>query len=129
VRGENDKIESKGARVVFIGNGTPTMAAAFREDFDVRSPLYTDPTLGVYKAAGLQRGFGSILKLLGNVPRALFKGHFQGLTKGDGPQQGGVLVIDAGGSVRYRFVSETAGHHPDLADVIVQIPEPAPKAS
>jgi hypothetical protein len=128
VRGVTDRIEAKGARVVFIGNGSPAMANAFKEDYDVGSPLYTDPTLAVYNAAGLKRGMGNVFKALANVPRALFKGHFQGRTQGDALQQGGVLVVDTEGRVRYRFTSETGGHHPDLEDVIARIPEAAAAA-
>jgi hypothetical protein len=122
VRGVTDRIEQKGARVVFIGNGTPAMAGMFKEDFDVRSPLYTDPTLKVYQAADLKRGFGSILRTIKNAPRALAGGHFQGRTKGDPLQQGGVLVVDTKGEIRYRFASNEAGDHPNLEDVIAKLP-------
>jgi len=122
VRGVSDRIESKGAGVVFIGNGNATMAAAFKEDFDVRLPLYTDPSLEVYKAAQMHRGMGGIWKSIGYAPRALFSGHFQGRTQGDAMQQGGVLVVDPNGGVRYRFVSDAPGQHANLEEVIGALP-------
>ena len=121
VRGVTDRIEQKGARVIFIGNGTPAMATMFKEDFAVRSPLYTDPSLEVYEAAQLKRGLGSVLRAIKNVPRALTKGHMQGRTQGDALQQGGVLIVDTSGAIRYRYTSEVGGDHPDLEDVIAHV--------
>ena len=78
VRGVTPDIEKKGARVVFIGNGTPFMAQAFKEDFGVTSALYTDPTLAVYEAAGMKRGMGSLWKTLKRAAGTLSEGHLQG---------------------------------------------------
>ncbi len=122
VRGVTDRIEAKGAAVVFIGNGTPAMAAMFKEDFDVRSPLYTDPSLAVFKAAEMKRGLGKLWKSVFYAPRALAGGHLQGRTQGDAAQQGGVLVVDRQGEVLYRFASDAPGVHANLEDVIAAIP-------
>src|SRR6187397_2846565 len=93
LRGVEGRIREKGATVTFIGNGSVAMANAFKEDFHVTSPLYTDPSLEVYALAGMKRGMGSLWKAAKNAPRALKAGHLQGLTKGDALQQGGVLVV------------------------------------
>lgn len=112
------QIEERGARVVFVGNGSPMMASAFAEDFDVRSPLYTDPSLKVYEAVGLQRGMGSVWKTLKAAPRALKGGFVQGRTQGDAFQQGGILVVDREGRELYRYVSAFAGDHPSMDAVL-----------
>jgi AhpC/TSA antioxidant enzyme len=122
VRGVSDEIAKKGADVVFVGNGSPAMAKAFAEDFDVKSPLYTDPSLEAYKAASLQRGMGSIWSSIKKAPRALGGGFFQGLTKGDALQQGGIFVIGTDGSEVYRYASKFAGDHPELSDLIAALP-------
>lgn len=108
--------------MTFIGNGSVAMANAFKQDFDVRSALYTDPTLEVYARAGMRRGITSVWKAAKNLPRALRAGHIQGLTKGDALQQGGVLVVDGEGAVVFRHNSDVAGDHPDLERVIDAIP-------
>ncbi len=122
VRGVTPDIEKKGARVVFIGNGTPFMAQAFKEDFGVTSALYTDPTLAVYEAAGMKRGMGSLWKTLKRAAGTLSEGHLQGRTQGDAFQQGGVLVVDRSGDVMYAYVGQHAGDHPDLREVVAAVP-------
>jgi hypothetical protein len=122
VRGVQEQILARGAQVVFIGNGTPAMAAGFARDFDIRAPLFTDPTLEAYRAAGLPRGLGSLLKTAKNAARTLAAGHRQGPTRGDTFQQGGVLVIGPAGDLRYRFSSETSGDHPPMAEVLAALP-------
>ncbi len=118
VRGVEDRIVQRGAGVTFIGNGNVVMANAFKEDFNVTSPLYTDPSLKVYGLAGMQRGLGSLWKAAKNAPRALAGGHLQGLRRGDGRQQGGVLVVSMSGDLLFEQRSEAAGDHPDLEQVI-----------
>ena len=42
--------------LVMIGNGAPMFIAGFREMTGYTGPIYTDPSLAVYKAAQLKRG-------------------------------------------------------------------------
>lgn len=118
LRSEEPLIRAEGAELVFIGNGDARMARAFRDDFDVSSPLFTDPTLEVYKRAGMKYGLGSLWKTAKNAGRALASGHLQGLTRGTALQQGGVLVVDRGGRVLYDFSSDTAGELPPVAEIL-----------
>lgn len=106
-----DQVEGLGARIVFVGNGSAQMAKAFQEDFKVTAPVYTDPSLGAYRALGFRKG-GSVLKALKAAPRALFGGHLQGRVQGDAMQLGGVFVVDRGGQVLYEHKSDAAGDHP-----------------
>ena len=48
-------IESSGAGLFAIGNGTPLMAQDFVETFAVPFPVFTDPSRSSYQLAGLQR--------------------------------------------------------------------------
>lgn len=97
--------------LVVIGNGAPHFIAGFRELTGYTGPLYTDPTLAVYKAAELKRGAMTILKLgaakatIGSMRR----GFRQGKTEGDATQQGGVLVIAPDGRVLYHHISAYPG--------------------
>ncbi len=102
---------------MIIGNGTLGQAGDFIDGYAVRTPVYTDPSLGIHRAVGARRGGGG-WRLIRNALRALSKGHFQTRVLGDPQQHGGVLVITRSGEVVYRYLSEVAGDHPDTAEVV-----------
>jgi peroxiredoxin len=120
LHGEKKRIEDRGARLVFIGNGSPLMAQDFREQFAIEAPLYVDPSLVTYRALGLHAK-GSLLKAMKAVPRALLAGHTQGLVKGDAMQLGGVFVVAPGGRVLFEQRSETAGDHADPRAILAAL--------
>ena len=103
-----DAIHAAGAEVHVIGNGTPNFIAGFREETGWKGPVYTDPSLAVYKAAQLERGVGKTLdpRSLGGAFRALVHGQRQGRTQGDAWQQGGALVIATDGTIRFHHISK-----------------------
>jgi hypothetical protein len=115
-----DAIHAAGAELIVIGNGSPNFMAGFRETTHYDGPLYTDPSLEVYKRAGLKRG---VLKVLS--PRAglaalgaLRGGFRQGRTQGDNLQQGGVLVIARTGDILWAHVDDFAGDNASPDDVV-----------
>jgi peroxiredoxin len=124
LRGHLDAIRAKGAELVVVGNGTAKMAAAFRKDFGVEVPLLVDPGLKAYGAAGLKRGFFTVMNpaVLARGARTMAHGFKQGSMQGDAFQQGGAFVIDKGGAVRYAFVSDGAGHHPPPEELVAALP-------
>ena len=101
-----------------IGNGTALMAQDFVEGFAVPFPVYTDPKRAAYREAGFLRSFGLGFKTLGRGRRAARAGHSQGKVQGDPWQQGGVLVITPEPRLAWSFVSNSAGDHADVEDVI-----------
>jgi hypothetical protein len=109
-----DKIHGAGAELYVIGNGSPSFIEGFREQTKYAGPLYTDPSLEVYKAAQLERGVTKTLSIRALAPtlKAIARGQKQGLTKGDPWQQGGVLVVAPGGDVKWHHAS---GHPGDKA--------------
>lgn len=111
LRGE---LAASGVTLAFVGNGNVMMANAFKEDFDVQDPLYTDTSRASYKALGLKRNFG-LMKSLGRGKRAMAAGFKQGKTAGDVWQQGGVVLFDADGSVRWKHIDDGAGDPADLS--------------
>lgn len=119
------EIRSRGASLVLIGNGTPDFARAFREDLSLDEDvvLLVDPALRSYRAAGMRRGYGEVLspRLAGNAWRALQAGYRQTAVQGDPFQLGGVLVVQAGGRVVYRFVSRVAGDHAPLEEILTAL--------
>ena len=97
--------------LVIIGNGAPHFIEGFRETTGYTGPIYTDPTLAVYKAAELKRGAMTVLKLRAAAATigALKRGFRQSGTYGDATQQGGVLVVAPDGRILYHHISEYPG--------------------
>lgn len=124
------RIHAAGAELVIVGNGTPQHAAWFIEDYAITSPVLTDPAKRVYDAVGARRGLRSVLH-----PRMLWRGLHVALrrprlflswlrapfVRGDGWQEGGVLVIMPDGRVPWRYISLTAGDHPHPAEVALAL--------
>ena len=105
------QLRAKGAELYVIGNGSPSFIVGLREQTGWTGPVYTDPSLAVYKAAQLKRG---VLRTFdprgyGKALRAMAGGQRQGRTQGDPWQQGGVLVVASDGGVVYQQASERAG--------------------
>jgi hypothetical protein len=104
-----------------VSTGTPEQAAAFRDERGLRAPLYVDPRMRAYSAAGLRRGMLRVMSLKAavNAGRALRSGEHQGATQGDPWQLGGAFVVlppatDApAGRVVFEQRSEIAGDHAD----------------
>lgn len=121
-------IHRAGAELIIVGNGSPPQAADFRAAQHVATPLFVDPELRAYAAAGLRRGVATALNLrtLAHGVRALRAGQRQGTTQGDPWQQGGVFVITPDDRVHFAHVSQEAGDHPDPAAVIAALP-PKPR--
>lgn len=123
MRGEIQNIRAKGAELVVVGNGQPWQAAAFREEMALDAPLFVDPALAAYRAAGLKRGASSVLGFSAAraAVRALRGGHRQKGVQGDAWQLGGVFVIRPDGSVPYAYVSRAAGDHAPPAAVLAAL--------
>jgi alkyl-hydroperoxide reductase/thiol specific antioxidant family protein len=129
-----DRIHAAGAELVVVGNGTPNFVAGFRELTGFRGPLYCDPTLAAYRAAGLRRGVMRILNPLSGAyaVRAMVRGNFQGRTQGDATQQGGVLVITPPDRIVFEHISKVAGDNAPAAEVVAALEHavaPPPRVS
>jgi peroxiredoxin len=121
LRDAEPQIEDAGASLFVVGNGLPQQAKWFAEDTGLKEEqLFTDPARATYKAAGLKRGILRTLSpsVWANNRRARQGGFKQTGVKGDAWQEGGVFVVKPDGSVPYSYVSETAGDHPEPAEVV-----------
>ncbi len=114
-----DRIHAAGAELVVIGSGSAHFVAGFRELTGYKGPLYVDPELASYRAAGLRRGMWRNFNpvSLAYAFRAMVRGNFQGRTKGDAEQQGGVLVVEPPGRVVYEHLSKVAGDNAPAEEV------------
>jgi hypothetical protein len=115
-----DDLHATGGEIYVIGNGTPNFIEGFRETTGWRGPLYTDPSLEVYKAAGMKRsvlktvGLGGLVRSVGTLRR----GFKQGRVQGDAWQQGGVLVISTTGDVLWSQESGGPGDNASADQII-----------
>jgi len=106
-----------------VGPGKPEHLAHFREATGYKGPLFADPSLATFRAAGLARGWGrtfhprSLLKGL----RAFAAGFRQGARQGDPVQQGGVFVLGPGDRVRYERRDRFAGDHAPTPAVLAAL--------
>jgi hypothetical protein len=119
-RSRQDELKRLGVTLAFIGNGTPAMLEDFKRSLSLDAPAFTDPSRRTYATLGFKRGVFSALSpsVFAAAARAKRAGFDQSKTQGDPWQQGGVLVLRAGGKPEYAFASETAGHHPPVDEVI-----------
>ncbi len=106
------------AEVLVIGNGTIDQARDFASA--VVFPVLTDETLDTYRLAGFRSGWRTILNLAS--ARRYFeswrKGFRPAALQGSALQQGGVIVIGAGGRALFHYVSRFSGDHADPAEIL-----------
>jgi hypothetical protein len=123
LHGEKGAMQKGGAELVIVGNGQPQHARWFKEDTKIDTPIFVDPELAAYAAAGLKRSVGSVLHpgaLMGAF-RAVAAGNMQSSTKGDPWQQGGVIVADFPDKLRYHHVSRFAGDRAPVKKVLAAV--------
>lgn len=118
-----DDIEATEAQLIAIGNGHAHSARRFIKEEDIRFPVFVDPGLRSYEHFGMKRGLREVLtiKSLMHAGRALGGGHRQSDIRGDGLQNGGVVVIDANGEVVFKHVEQETGDLADLDEVIAAL--------
>ncbi len=123
MRDAKDELESRGAKVVVVGNGQPHHARMFAEDENVPFTLWVDPEMKAYAAAGLRRGVRAVFSrhMAGNALRAMRGGFRQTKVKGDPWQNGGVFVITPQGSTLMEQISREAGDHAEIAEVLAAL--------
>ena len=123
LRDIDPEVRALGGGIAVVGNGTPKQAARFRDDFELPFPLYTDPRLVSYRAAGLRRALSATFnpKILRNFRRSLGSGNRQGITQGSAFQQGGVFVVTPENQIVYEQRSQVAGDHPAPEEILTAL--------
>ncbi|HXO66731.1 MAG TPA: AhpC/TSA family protein [Candidatus Dormibacteraeota bacterium] len=122
------KQAAKFGNLAIVGNGT----VAHARDFDrthsrgvLRSLVDTDKK--TYQALTMKHGLNTTMTAAGGLRAlaALSRGHTQTATKGDPNQQGGVLVLAAGGRPVFFQRSEFAGDHAKLEEILIALKQAA----
>ena len=120
---DREKYEKAGGRIYFIGNGQPNFISGFKSDLNINdAPIYTDPSLKIFNAAGFKRGFFVALgpQSIVNGLKMFAGGNSQGQYEkgmGDIWQMGGVIVVKPNGRVAFKFVSQKLGDFPPEKDI------------
>jgi peroxiredoxin len=118
-----DEIARAGVRTVLVGNGSPEQLAAFIERNALQGAAcdaVTDPSLVVYASLGLRRSVWATFgpRALVDAARALAAGHANRRVEGDATQQGGVVLVDRAGTVRFLHENQSLGDHARASDVV-----------
>jgi peroxiredoxin len=117
------ELHAAGARTVLVGNGEPAAIDGFVERHGLADrpvDVLTDPTLAAFHAAGLVRSawatFGP--RAVVDYVRAMGAGFVPRKTAGDLLQQGGALVVAAGGRIVLHHVATHLADHTDASDLV-----------
>ena len=118
------KILDRNAELRLLAPATAEQARKACEEFQVDYQMLADPQRVAFKAAGMRRDLFSNLnfRTLRYFMRTWRKGIRQKGIQGNPFQQGGAMVIEKEGILRFHFVGKAAGDHPDLNDVIAALP-------
>lgn len=98
--------------VAVIGSGSRISARWFQKDMELGEiPVFVDESRRAYRVAGLHRGVLNVVNplTLRNVLRAHRRGYRQTPVQGDNFEQGGMLLVDTDGSLRWSWTPRIAG--------------------
>lgn len=115
--------EANGTKIAFVGCGSPENIARFRREMHLEgAPIYTDPGLNAFSAAGFKRSFlGSLgFQAAANFLNLASRGYWQTKHRtgdGDKLQLGGVVLVMPDGHVRYKYTSTATGDFPTHSDL------------
>ena len=126
MRGIAKELQELGTLAI-VGNGNVAQANDFDRTHGKGLRSLVDPDKATYKALGFVRGLRSTYHAVAVTRgvRQAAMGYLQGTTQGDAFQQGGTLVLAAGGRPVYFQRSAFAGDHPPLEDVLGAMREAA----
>ena len=118
------EIERRSATLVVVGPSRPEHIAGFRTATGYAGPLFVDPSLRAFRAAGLEHSRASTYHPLAvlKAVRAVVQGHRQTGRQGDVIQQGGTFVLGPGDHVHFEWRDRYAGNHADLDEAVEAIP-------
>ncbi|HEY8078165.1 MAG TPA: peroxiredoxin-like family protein, partial [Labilithrix sp.] len=118
------ELDALGVCTAIIGSGTREQLEGFVDRLalhDRRVRVFTDPSLAVFRRAGLERSiwgtFGPVA--LVQLVRAVAHGHRNSLPpQGDYAQQGGTLLVRKGGEIVVYDRQASLGERMAIVDVV-----------
>lgn len=126
LRRAHEKFEAKGARIVAVGQGTPTDRDAFVDAHGPYPfPILCDPTRDTYRSYGLARGnlYNVVMhpNVIAKGAEAVLAGERQGRTIGDGMQLPGTFVISREGIVLFAHAGKQSSDFPSNEAVLAAL--------
>ncbi|HEV3231139.1 MAG TPA: peroxiredoxin-like family protein [Candidatus Dormibacteraeota bacterium] len=121
-----DQAEALG-NLVIVGQGSLEQGRDYDRTHGKGLAALVDSRRETYRVLGFTRGVASTLgprSALASI-RAASRGFVQSTTQGDAFQQGGTLVLAAGGRPVYFYRSQFAGDHTDVGTVLAKLAEAA----
>src|SRR5258705_5074622 len=117
----------RGAGLVVVGPGRPEHLKGFREVTRFTGPLYANPSLSTFRAAGLAYGWTKTFdpRSIWKALRAFGAGFRQGVRRGNPVQQGGLFVLRPGDHVRYEGRDRFPGDYAPVDAVVATLPSPS----
>jgi hypothetical protein len=114
------EIEGAGGSLLLLGHGNPVHAGDFSRQVGLAGHVFTDPARILYRALGMKHGVLRVYNLESSrhMARATRAGFRNRKVVGDRWQLGGTVVLDEQGAITYRHVSEVAGDHGSVSDVL-----------
>ncbi len=111
LHGRKDELEARGVQLYLVGNGSPHYIDGFREITGYTGDIFTDPSLKVFKSAGMIRGLAATfgIRSIKSGFKSMRAGYRQGRTQGDALQQGGALLVSTAGQVLWTHHSQSGG--------------------
>lgn len=123
LRNRCQEILEQQADLFLIAPSTAEQANRATVEFNVPYQMLADPKRVAFAAAGMRRDLFSNLNVrtLQYFLRTWKKGIRQKGIQGNPFQQGGAIVVERGGVLKFHYVGKAAGDHPDLDQVIAAI--------
>ena len=115
------RLGALGIRVLVVTFEDPGAADAYREETGVHWPILIDDSRELYDAYGLGRA--RLHHLIGPTTLVAYAkeallGQFPSWPVADTTQQGGDVLIDPAGIVRFHHVGAGSGYRPDLEQML-----------
>jgi peroxiredoxin len=117
------ELHRAGIRTVLVGNGSLEQRAAFVERHGLEGApveILTDPNLDIYRAMWLVRSAWATVgpRALVQIALAMAAGQPHRPIEGDATQQGGALVVDGAGVLRFFHRNQSLGDHAAASDLV-----------
>jgi len=115
------ELDALGIRTILVGSGPPTALAEFVRGRALAQrgvTVVTDPSLAVFRAAGLARPRFHGLRAVVEAIRELAAGYAPGRVIGDARQLAGAFLVDTSGRAVYHHRSRSPGDLVDPSDII-----------
>jgi hypothetical protein len=121
LRQADPELRELGVRVVVVTFESAAAVTSYREETGITYPVLIDESRGLYHAYGLGRA--KLRHLIG--PTTLkayaseaFRGQLPKRPVADTTQQGGNVLVDPGGIVRFHHVGAGSGYRPPISDIL-----------